>query len=121
MQISDHHNAATLSKVLCNMVALLEMRPLDLSDILCMPLADVEEFLEGSYVLNVNKEEFRRGVELVHLFKCISQITGDNTRSMISWLNTSNRVLGDLPLNLIRTKNGLADTIRFADAFVSKL
>jgi hypothetical protein len=70
----------------------------------------------GAYALDTGKKEWELAALFVRLFRSLDSIVGSNDAAARAWLNGDNRALGDKPVNLIRTTEGLVRAVHYLDA-----
>ena len=57
----------------------------------------------------------------VRLFRSLDSVVGSNDEAARAWLNGENRALGDKPVNLIRSAEGLVRAVHYLDAARSRI
>jgi transcriptional regulator with XRE-family HTH domain len=101
--------------------ALLELNQARVAEILGLSAATVSRMANGSYALDANKKEWELGALFVRLFRSLDSLVGSNDEVARAWLNGENRGLGDKPVNLIRSAEGLVRAVHYLDAARSRI
>ena len=85
--------------------------------------ADISRLGIGSYMLEPGSEPYALALLLIRLFRGLDTILSGEEASVRSWMSAENRALGGVPRDLVQTKAGLVDAVRYIDAvgFPSRL
>lgn len=100
---------------------LLELNQARVAEILGLSAATISRMANGSYALDANKKEWELGALFVRLFRSLDSLVGSNDEVARAWLNGDNRGLGDKPVNLIRSAEGLVRAVHYLDAARSRI
>lgn len=76
----------------------------------------VSRLRRGEFVLERGSKPFELAVLMVRLYRSLDAIVGGDEGVARAWLRNDNAVLGDKPLEKIRTISGLVDVIAYLDA-----
>lgn len=101
--------------------ALLELNQARVAEILGLSAATVSRMANGSYALDDGKKEWELGALFVRLFRSLDSLVGSNDEAARAWLNGDNRGLGNKPVNLIRSAEGLVRAVHYLDAARSRI
>jgi len=101
--------------------ALLELNQARVAEILGLSAATISRMANGSYALDANKKEWELAALFVRLFRSLDSLVGSNDETARAWLNGENRGLGDKPVNLIRSAEGLVRAVHYLDAARSRI
>ena len=78
--------------------------------------ATISRMGSGSYTLTAHDKPFELSVLFVRLYRSLDAITGGDDGVARSWLRNENTALGDVPLTLVQTVQGLVNVIAYLDA-----
>ena len=95
---------------------LLELNQARVAEILGLSAATVSRMSSGTYALDTGKKEWELAALFVRLFRSLDSIVGSNDAAARAWLNSDNRALGDKPVELIRSAEGLVRAVHYLDA-----
>lgn len=101
--------------------ALLELTQARVAEILGLSPATVSRMASGAYALDADKKEWEMAALFVRLFRSLDSVVGSNDEAARAWLNSDNRALGDKPVNLIRSAEGLVRAVHYLDAARSRI
>ena len=96
--------------------ALLELNQARVAEILGLSPATVSRMASGTYALDSGKKEWELGALFVRLFRSLDSLVGSNDTAARAWLNSDNRALGERPVELIRSAEGLVRAVHYLDA-----
>ena len=96
--------------------ALLELNQARVAEILGLSPATVSRMSSGTYTLDTGKKEWELAALFVRLFRSLDSIVGSNDAAARAWLNGNNRALGEKPVELIRSAEGLVRAVHYLDA-----
>lgn len=100
---------------------LLELTQARVAEILGLSPATVSRMAKGTYSLDADKKEWEMAALFVRLFRSLDSLVGSNDETARAWLNGENRALGDKPVNLIRSAEGLVRAVHYLDAARSRI
>jgi transcriptional regulator with XRE-family HTH domain len=95
---------------------LLELNQARLAEILGLSPATVSRMSSGTYALDAGKKEWELAALFVRLFRSLDSIVGSNDAAARAWLNSNNRALGEKPVELILSAEGLVRAVHYLDA-----
>jgi transcriptional regulator with XRE-family HTH domain len=111
----------TLTKSVVRAAALLGLTQSALADVLGMSPATASRLVGGSYMLQpTRKREWEFALLFVRLYRSLDAIVG-NERDVQTWLRSENHALGQRPLDLIRSAEGLVRVLQYLDASRSRI
>lgn len=110
-----------LSKAVIRAGELLALRNTQLSDILGISKSTVSRMSDGQYLLKKTAKEWELAALLVRLYRGLDAIMGGDETAMLSWLNSYNTALGEVPKNLIKHITGLTRTVDYVDAYRARV
>ena len=96
--------------------ALLELNQARVAEILGVSPATVSRMASGAYTLDSGKKEWELGTLFVRLFRSLDSVVGANDVAARAWLNSDNHALGERPVDLIRSAEGLVRAVHYLDA-----
>lgn len=100
---------------------LLELTQVRVAEILGLSPATVSRMANGTYILDAARKEWEMAALFVRLFRSLDSVVGSNDEAARAWLNGENRALGDRPVNLIRSAEGLVRAVHYLDAARSRI
>ena len=107
---------ATLSKAVRNAASLLEIRQNTLARILGVSPATASRLCAGTYQLSPERgKEWELAILLVRLFRSLDALLGHDADSR-KWLNSDNLGLGQRPLAMLESAEGLVQVLHYVDA-----
>jgi transcriptional regulator with XRE-family HTH domain len=113
--------APTLTKSVVRAAALLGLSQAALAEILGMSTASVSRLVNGTYTLQpARKREWEFALLFVRLYRSLDAIVG-NERDAQTWIRNENIALGQRPLDLIRSAEGLVRVLQYLDASRSRI
>lgn len=113
--------SATLTKAVVRAATLLGLTQAALADVLGISGATASRLVAGSYALQpARKREWEFALLFVRVFRSLDAIVG-NERDAQTWLRHENLALGDRPLQLIRSAEGLVRVLHYLDASRSRI
>ncbi len=125
MQRPIEHSKPEPGRVLTGAVlraaALLELTQVRVAEILGLSPATVSRMANGTYLLDAARKEWEMAALFVRLFRSLDSVVGSNDEAARAWLNGENRALGDRPVNLIRSAEGLVRAVHYLDAARSRI
>jgi transcriptional regulator with XRE-family HTH domain len=95
---------------------LLELNQARVAEILGVSPATVSRMASGAYSLDSGKKEWELAALFVRLFRSLDSLVGSNDSAARAWLNSANRALGEKPVDLIRSAEGLVRAVHYLDA-----
>ena len=101
--------------------ALLELTQSRVAEILGLSPATISRMANGTYALDAAKKEWEMAALFVRLFRSLDSLVGSNDEAARAWLTGENRALGDRPVNLIRSAEGLVRAVHYLDAARSRI
>jgi hypothetical protein len=114
----DKKAAPVLTKAVVRAAANLGITQANIAQILGVSAATVSRMSDASYFLAENRKEWELGALFVRMFRSLDAITGMQARA---WLANENLALGDKPINLIRSAQGLVRVVEYLDASRARL
>ena len=77
--------------------------------------ATVSRLLRGEVPLNPDKKEGELSLLLVRVFRSLDALVGTDDQKRVAWMNSHNKALGGVPLQLIERADGLVSTLNYLD------
>lgn len=108
--------AETLSKAVVRAARLLDIKQAKLAGILGISTATASRLSAGEYKLQPARKEWELGALFVRLFRSLDALLGHGDQAHI-WLNSRNQALGEAPLELLETTEGLVRVVHYLDAY----
>jgi hypothetical protein len=87
-----------------------------IGSILGLSEASVSRMGSGSYALRPGEKSFELSVLFVRLYRSLDAMTGGDDAVARAWLRSDNPALGDTPLTLVQSIQGLVNVIAYLDA-----
>lgn len=95
---------------------LLGLNQASLADVLGLSAPTVSRLANGAYLLDQHKKEWEFAALFVRLFRSLDALVGSNDAAARAWLRSENLGLGGVPLEIIRTTEGLVRAVHYLDA-----
>jgi hypothetical protein len=108
--------AETLSKAVVRAAQLLEVKQATLAGILGISTATSCRLAAGEYKLQPNRKEWELGSLFVRMFRSLDALLGHGDQAHV-WLNSRNQALGDAPVELLESTEGLVRVVHYLDAY----
>jgi hypothetical protein len=105
-----------LSRAALRAATLLGVTQVDLADIIGVSTATMSRIASGRKVLEHGSKPWQLAVLFVRLYRALDAIVGSDDQAARAWLRGSHRVLGGVPLDLIREPAGLVRAVDYLDA-----
>ena len=105
-----------LTSAVLRAAALLELNQARVAEILGLSPATVSRMANGTYTLDSDKKEWELGALFVRLFRSLDSLVGANDVAARTWLKSDNHALGQRPVDLIRSAEGLVRAVHYLDA-----
>lgn len=107
---------ATLSKAVRNTASLLEIKQNTLARILGVSPATASRLCAGTYQLSPERgKEWELAILLVRLFRSLDGLLGHDADAR-KWLVSDNLGLGQRPLSMMESAEGLVQVLHYVDA-----
>jgi len=87
-----------------------------IGSILGLSEASVSRMGSGGYALRPGEKSFELSVLFVRLYRALDAMTGGDDAVARAWLRGENAALGDTPLSLVQSIQGLVNVIAYLDA-----
>jgi transcriptional regulator with XRE-family HTH domain len=113
---SQEQPARVLGTAVLRAAALLGLNQAALAGVLGMSAPTVSRLANGAYLLDPQRKEWEFAALFVRLFRSLDALVGSNDAAARAWLNSDNRGLGGIPVELIRTTEGLVRAVHYLDA-----
>ncbi len=106
---------AIVSLAVINAARKLEITDPELSGIIGVPEAQLALVAHGS-PLRKESKEFELSLLFVRMFRSLDALVGGDGGSATHWMRNRNLAFGQIPIERIRTKEGLLDVISYLDS-----
>jgi hypothetical protein len=113
--------SVVLSKAAVRAADQLDLRQAQLARLLGLSTATVSRMAAGDWFLAEDSKAWELATAFVRIYRSLSAITGGKLQSMRDWLNSHNDALGDEPVQLIATTEGLIHVLHYLDAARSRI
>jgi hypothetical protein len=110
-----------LSKAAVRAADQLDLRQAQLARLLGLSTATVSRMTSGDWFLAEDSKAWELATAFVRIYRSLSAITGGKLQSMRDWLHSHNDALGDEPVQLIVTTEGLIHVLHYLDAARSRI
>lgn len=105
-----------LTKALITMAKILHLNQKDLSEIIGLSTATFSRLFNNSEVLiNPDTKEGQLALLLLRLYRSLDALFGGNTNQCRLWLRSNNKHLNRVPIDLIKSIEGLVFVIQYLD------
>lgn len=122
-----HHKAPSvedkkriLTKALINASTLLKLSRQELSAILGPSEPSLSRIFTKTNLIDPDSKEGQLGLLLLRLYRNLDILFGGNEKQYQLWLRSENKHLGDKPVLLMQTIEGLVLTVQYLDAMCGK-
>lgn len=111
----------TLTQAVLKACDLLDLTQAELCDVLGVSAATVSRMRNGTYLLDPDRKEWELAVLFVRLFRSLDSMVGGRDQDAQAWLRGENLALQGAPIKLIRSIQGLVDTVGYLDAMRARV
>jgi transcriptional regulator with XRE-family HTH domain len=118
---SEAEPGRVLTGAVLRAAALLELTQSSVAEILGVSAATISRMAKGTYTLDAARKEWEMAALFVRLFRSLDSVVGSNDEAARAWLNSDNRALGDRPVKLIRSAEGLVRAVHYLDGARSRI
>ena len=112
--------ADTLSKAVIRASRLLGIKQTQLARILGISTASASRLATDEYKLQPNRKEWELGALFVRLFRSLDALLGHDEQAH-TWLSSRNQALGQAPLELLESAEGLIRVLHYLDAYRGRI
>lgn len=110
-----------LTKALISMADILQLSQKDLSEIVGLSESTFSRlFKNEGTLINPETKEGQLALLLLRFYRSLDALFGGNSNQCRLWLRSNNQHLNDIPINLIKTIEGLVFVIQYLDAMRGK-
>ena len=110
-----------LTKALIAMAQILQLNQKELSEIIRLSPATLSRLFNKSEVLiNPETNEGQLALLLLRLYRSLDALFGGNPNQCRLWLRSNNKHLNGMPIDLIKSIEGLVFVIQYLDAMRGK-
>jgi transcriptional regulator with XRE-family HTH domain len=88
----------------------------ELSDIVGASEATLSRLKQGATATRLSAKSYELALLFIRLYRSLDAIVGGDERSAREWLRNRNSALGGIPLDSLRTINGLMHVLAYLDA-----
>ena len=103
-----------VSKAVTNAGAALGLTQSELGEVIGVSQAQVNKFVQGTAALK--GKPFDLALCLVRIFRSLDTFTGGDVETNRAWMRNRNLALGGVPAELIKSAEGLVNTMAYLDA-----
>ena len=116
-----HHSvtpdpAAVLSKAVLRAAEQLDLRQARVAKMLGLSTATASRLASGEWLLPQDSKAWELATAFVRIYRSLAAITGGEVQAMRDWLHSRNDALGDEPVHMIVTTEGLIHVLHYLDA-----
>jgi len=110
-----------LTKALITMASILQLTQKELSEIIGLSTATFSRLFNNSSVLiDPKTKEGQLALLLLRFYRSLDALFGGNANQCCLWLRSNNKHLNGVPLDLIKSIEGLVFVIQYLDAMRGK-
>jgi len=114
--VGQAQTAAAISKATYRASEYLGLKQKEFAQIVGMSPTKVSHLWAADYQLNPSiKSEWENSILFLRLFKSLDAILGEKEAARV-WLRGENTALGDSPINVIQSVEGLVHVVNYLDA-----
>jgi uncharacterized protein (DUF2384 family) len=106
---------ALVTKAALRVAFALDVSQKELSRILGLSEATVSRLFRGKVILDVTRKEGELALLFVRLFRSLDALVGNESKAR-AWFHAPNAHLGGIPMERIRTVEGLVHVAEYLDA-----
>ena len=112
----DLDRQAVAAKALLRAAERLGVSARDLSDIVGASEATLSRLKQGAATTRLSGKSYELALLFIRLYRSLDAIVGGDDRSAREWLRNPNVALGGIPLDRLRSINGLTHVLAYLDA-----
>ena len=103
-----------IAKAVTNAGAALGLSQAEVGDVIGVSQAQINKFAQGTAALK--GKPFDLALCLIRVFRSLDTFTGGDVETNRSWMRNRNLALGGVPAELIKSAEGLINTMAYLDA-----
>ncbi len=107
--------AAVLTKATLNAANLLGLKDTELATVIGVSAPTVSRYRNGGSGLDPEHKAGELALLLIRLFRSLDPLVGSDSAKRKVWMHTRNAALGNVPVTLIRSPEGLVRTLAYVD------
>ncbi len=107
--------AGVLTKAVIRASDLLDLKDAELAQIIGVSAPTVSRYRHGTAAIDPKRKAGELALLLVRLFRSLDPLVGSDTAKRHAWMHTRSTSLGAVPAELIRTPQGLVETLTYLD------
>ena len=110
-----------VSKAVVRAARFLGLNNAALAQILGLSEPTISRLASGTYTLDSSSKAYELALLLVRLYRSLDAIVGGEQGPMHGWMRSPNAALAGVPVELIRTVNGLVEAVAYVDSARARL
>jgi len=115
LESSSIEAQGVLSKATSRAAGRLGLSGVALAKVLGLSEATVSRLKRGDWDVAPQSKEGQLAALLVRLFRSLDAVVGNDDRKVLAWMDSYNRALAGVPLELIESPQGLVMTLQYVD------
>ena len=115
LESSSVEAQGVLSKATSRAAGRLGLSGASLAKVLGLSEATVSRLKRGDWDVAPQSKEGQLAALLVRLFRSLDAIVGNDDKKVLAWMDSYNRALAGVPLELIESPQGLVMTLQYVD------
>lgn len=108
--------ATVVTKAVVNAMRLLQLSQQEVAGLLHVSPATTSRWVNGASVLSPDSAEGQLGLLFLRVFRSLDTLVGGDAQKARAWLKTENHHLGGVPLDRLKTPEGLVHVADYLDA-----
>ena len=108
--------ATVVTRAVVKAMRLLQLTQQELAGLLHVSPATASRWVNGGSELSPDSAEGQLGLLLLRVFRSVDTLVGGDVQKAQSWLRAENRHLGGVPLERLKTPEGLVHVADYLDA-----
>lgn len=102
-----------IAKALNKSIQLMGVLKSDVAEILKINRTQLKDSLNSGF--DTNSQQGLISLEIIRIYRSLSALSGNNSKFMNHFLYTENKFLGDRPIDIMKTMEGLEQVHQFLD------
>jgi hypothetical protein len=112
--------AAVLTKALVRAAQHLGLTQRELGEVVGLSASSVSRLFGGKFALDPATKEGELALLFLRIFRSLDALVGGSAEAARSWLRSENHHLAGIPLERIKSIQGLVDVVAYLDAMRGK-
>ncbi|WP_298626270.1 antitoxin Xre/MbcA/ParS toxin-binding domain-containing protein [uncultured Legionella sp.] len=116
-----HKEERVLTKAVSNLAKFYSLTGKDLSKIIGISESSASRINQGTKFISPHTKEGEMALLLLRVYRSLNAMVGNNHEKAKLWLNSQNKYFKNIPIDEMKTIQGLIGVLNYLDAMRGKL